>query len=167
MDTISTRNKTRSIVLLNILLVAMVFLLFDLSFENLIRVLTGNFFADSVMNLIFNIPFLVVFLVVRRKFRGLLLFLLGLNVLWFYSDVISIMFGPFLPLFPPHEWQYVRSCVGAGFLAFGLSVICLVRGNDAWAIRISSFGLFAPFVSLCMVLLALRHHDVSWLLFTD
>lgn len=161
------RNKTSAIVLINVLLISIVTFSFGLSIGNVARILTGNYFADSFMNLVVNIPFLALFLLVRRSFKHILVFLLFFNTLWFCLDVISIVLGPFMPLFPPKEWQYVRSCVGANFLVFGFSIIGLVKWNIEKCDWLPKVGLFAPFISLCVVLVAMSQHGVSWLLFFD
>jgi len=167
MESTTLRNKASAIILVNVLLISIVAFSFDLSIENVARVITGNFLADSFMNLLLNIPFLILFFVIRRSFKEALAFLLIFNSLWFFLDLISIVLGPFIPLFPPDEWQYVRSCVGAGFLVFGISILGLFKWNiNKWEF-LPRVGLFAPFLALCAVLVAMKQHRFTWLFFLD
>jgi len=52
MESTTLRNKACAIILVNVLLISIVAFSFDLSIENVARVITGNFLADSFMNLL-------------------------------------------------------------------------------------------------------------------
>jgi len=166
--------KACVIILVNISLIAIVIryyrgINFNIDVEHLILALCGGSLGmDAVLRFMPQIFILVFpFLLIRKKISGLLLFLIRVNIVWLWIDIISILVKPFVPFFADESWSYIRGCAGGNFLVFNFSILWFICRRNFGPFLEIGIGLFSPPITLYAIAFGINNTYFSWAHFYD
>ncbi|MDR0516481.1 MAG: hypothetical protein LBH25_05485 [Fibromonadaceae bacterium] len=124
--------------------------------------LGGSLGIDAFLRFIFQIfIFILPFLIIKKTRQGLLLFLIRVNIVCFWIDVVSIL------TFPSESWNHIRGCAGGNFLTFSFSFFWLIRKQNFGQFLEALIGLLSPPIALYTVAFGINNSFVSWAYFYD
>jgi len=149
---------------------------FNLNLSQALTILTGNYFIDALFEFMVTAPVLIpvlvllsLFGVIRRKewLTRFLIYLASAYVILTLIYLVSQFTLPLLPFLYDQPFQYIRSSVGAAFLAALCSLLAYFKVQNIILRFFLLFGALLPVALLVFIPLSLKYNGISWSHFGD
>jgi hypothetical protein len=152
------------------------YLKFDVT--HILRILTGNYFLDALIELIITGPFTIVIVFLfnicfhRNKFtkylfKNILIYTSISYIFLVLVYTISQFTIPLLPFLYKYTFNYIRPSVGGAFISFFLSSFAYLNTENIHLKIVLALGISAPILMTGIIPLSIEINGISWLHFVD